>query len=255
MLIKLKLIVTALFASVLVSGCETASIQTTSGSEYLSRYSAAYTEGGAGPDGVDADVRRIAAVEPDLRFPARIGLARIEKGRLSAVPQGEAETWMETAQNLGSGYGEFVPVSPLVAEMVSPSRTHATQAREAVADIRRGAARQHLDYVLVYEVAANSARESNLLAIADLTLIGAFVLPSRNVKVRSAASAVLLDVRNGYPYGTASATASDSALARPVASYDVELNLGRDAHRAAVTALAPKIEAMMQRLKAEADEA
>jgi len=65
---------------------------------------------------IDQAVARTAAVEPLLRFPARIGLARINNGYLVGVPEREGDAWIAFSQS-HTAYGEFVPVSPLVAEM------------------------------------------------------------------------------------------------------------------------------------------
>ena len=67
-------------------------LQGTSGTSYLGRYDRldyaaanAAATGSAAAD-VDADVRRIASIEPRLEFPARIGLARVGYGGLTAIP-------------------------------------------------------------------------------------------------------------------------------------------------------------------------
>jgi len=126
---------------------------------------------------INADIRSIAAVEPNLQFPARIGLARIERGRLISVPTDEAEDWQILIERLGPSFGEFVPVSPLIAAMVDTSRKSDTHSRAVVDNIRRGSARQHLDYVLIYEVTDVADQNSNVLRIADLSILGLFVLP------------------------------------------------------------------------------
>ena len=56
------------------------------------------------------------------------------------------------------------------------------------------------------------------LNLADLTIIGAYLFPSRVVRARGYASALLVDVRNGYPYGTAAAVVKDGTLAPTVFS-------------------------------------
>lgn len=194
----------AILALALV-GC-TSSVQTTSGADYLRRADAALGAGGAGSS-VDAEVRAIAAIEPQLRFPARIGLARIENGSLTAAPADELELWSALSERLGTSAGELVPVSPLIAAMVAPQGERAKDAAAVVADIRRGAARQHLDYVFIYEVVSVDNTRTNALSAADFTILGMFVLPSRDVEIDATANAVLLDVRNAYPYGTATAFA------------------------------------------------
>ena len=74
--------------------------------------------------------------------------------------------------------------------------------RETVWTIRLGAARQHLDVVLIYESFGKSQDRSNPLAITKLALIGYF-LPTENIEAEGLAQAVLVDVRNGYHYGSA----------------------------------------------------
>ena len=51
--------------------------QYTSGQDYLNRYDKGAVTLAGHNGSIEADIRNIAAVEPDLQFPARIGLARI----------------------------------------------------------------------------------------------------------------------------------------------------------------------------------
>jgi len=182
--------------------------QYTSGKDYLERYDKSAATLTSNTGSIDADIRNIAAIEPDLQFPARIGLARIEKGRLISIPQDESDAWTILHRRLGPSFGNFVPVSPLIASMVSKTDSTKYDHREVVNNIRRGSARQHL--------AADQSR--NALQLADLSILGLFVLPSRNIKVDSTASAMLIDVRNGYPYGTASAFAERKAITTSIGS-------------------------------------
>ena len=88
-------LVIALAALTLTLAACTSSVQTTSGADYLKGYDGSYAvQSGASGSDTDAAVRRVAAVEPNLKFPARIGLARIEHGQLAAVPEGEGQIWL-----------------------------------------------------------------------------------------------------------------------------------------------------------------
>jgi hypothetical protein len=244
-----------------VAGCAS-STQLTSGQAYLDDYPAAAAAeddsvGGktfVATSDVDADVRAIAAVEPDLRFPARIGLARIQGAALTAAPPEELAAWATLAERLGPEVGEFVPVSPLIAEMVDPpsrNRYNRVSSSEVVGHIRRGAARQHLDYVLVYEVTTGWSEGANALSLADATVLGLFIVPSRNVEVEAAANALLIDVRNGYPYGTATAFAERGRAARAVYSGGAREGLTTAASLDAVTNLTGEVETMVGDLRAE----
>ena len=237
-----------------LSACATTT-QYTSGQDYLARYNSnsAYTgqtKLNSNP-AIDAEIREIAAIEPNLRFPARIGLARIEHGQLIGVPQDEAGYWRDAAEELGHGFGQFIPVSPLVAEMVGTNEPH--YKRNVVNHIRRGAARQHLDYVIAYEVNHKSESQKNELGIADLSILGLFVLPSRNVDVQSTASAILMDVRNGYPYLTGSTFADKSGISTLVGRSDKKERL-KDASRiVAVDKIADEFAQGLKELKLVAD--
>ena len=200
-----KLLLTG--AAIILAGCSH-HIQTTSGQDYLGKYSdnAAYNH----LSKTNAEIYDIAAIEPNLKFPARIGIARIGQTQnyrnnktLTSIPSDESDIWYDLVKREGQRYGEFVPVSPFIAAMVG-STTERPDTKHIIDNIRKGAARQHLDYVLVYEVTSNDKRKKNKLGFTDATVLGLFLLPSRKVEVDTIATAVLLDVRNGYPYMTAS---------------------------------------------------
>jgi len=249
-----------------LAGCSY-STQSSSGADYLSRYQHPAYAPTTTPDGDDAsdkgegsaptldqEIRDIANIEPALRFPARIGVARVERRQLTAVPPAELVYWGELAERLGPEFGQFAPVSPMIAAMVDPEQgAHSTSPAELIADIRRGAARQHLDYVLVYELSGGFRTSDNLLSVADATILGYFVLPSRSVRVHGTANAILLDVRNGYPYGTAAAAVDDTRIARGSSARQRGRN-GAEALRVdAVEELTVEVEAMITDLRASLD--
>ncbi len=250
-------------------------VQTTSGSRYLEGYTGAGSASGssgtsspgtaprlyAGPAWVvDEEVAAAARVEPQLRFPARLGLARIDRGGLVPVPAAEAAAWQGLAQRLGSGYGEFVPISPLISALATPeqrvvvghdgTRTYRSGLAETVRRIRLGAARQHVDAVLIYETFGRSEESSNPLAVTKLALIG-FFLPTENVAAEGFAQAVLVDVRNGYTYGTASAVAEKPShrLTTVSDSGDAHASARREAEAHAVAELAGEVETMVRDLR------
>lgn len=235
-------------AAFVIAGCETTP-QYTSGQDYLARYQTPTTS--VQSTEIDASVRQIAAIEPDLRFPARIGLARIEHGLLVGVPADEAQSWAKAAETLGTGFGELIPVSPLVANMVSSQR--GKNGTEAVDHIRKGAARQHLDYVITYEVSDTAASDGNALRLADLTVLGLFILPSRDLKAEATASAIMLDVRNGYPYLTGTTFADKTAISTVVGKGDRKDKLKNAARQVAVAQIAEEFAEGLKDLKLVAD--
>lgn len=230
----------------LMSGCAN-NTQLSSGAEYLAarpEYSAA-----SGTD-LDKAVARAANVEPLLRFPARIGLARISHGQFVPVPPREADAWIAFAQFHGQ-YGEFVPVSPLVGDLVTAGAGLPKYGSNPIVPIRLAAARQHIDAVLVYAVGGYSKDKASPLSILDLTIIGAYLVPSRSVEGSAIASALLFDVRNGYPYGTVSATSTQTGFVPSVGSGNQSQNLQVDAQVDAVAKLTGEVDKMLATLHDE----
>lgn len=241
--------------AIALAGCEHYT-QTTSGGDYLRKYEAP----AKGALSIDKEVRQAAAVEPLLRFPARIGLARIAKverwhanPELTGIPAVEVKAWTNAAQRLGPSFGEFVPVSPILAQMFTPKteRSHYNTVAETIEQIRLGAARQHLDAVLIYESEGTADSKNTPLSITEWTLIGAFVLPTQDVEAVGTAQALLLDVRNGYPYGIVHASANDSALSARFNTGENKRDLAEAMRLSAVEKLAPEVERMMRDLRTE----
>lgn len=211
--------------------------------------------------GIDEAVREVAAIEPLLKFPARIGIARIEGGRLVQIPQEELIAWDGLAADRRHRLGTFVPIDLFQTELIwaeyggqigGPSDTNgfsdAARLQNTVAKIRLGAARQHVDAVLVYEVAGTSDVTDWPLNILDLTLVGHYILPTYH-KARGFAAARLIDVRNGYPYGTATHEISDASMR--LKYKDRRKKLASRAKTEATLGLMPKVESMFEELAVE----
>lgn len=248
------------FLILFLQGC-THNIQTTSGGDYLKKYDTVQSaakesahQNDAASLSMQEKIRQTAAVEPILTFPARIGLARIENGSLTAVPGGEIEAWDKAKQKLGRNFGEFVPVSPLIAHMVGggqSSGNYQDRIGNITNKIRLGAARQHLDAVLIYEVYSKSDRDSNFLSIADLTIIGAYILPSKELEVEGFASALLIDVLQGYPYGTIETTVTKEGFASTFGAGDMTREIADQVTTQAVHQLVDESVQMFTNLRVE----
>lgn len=236
-----------------LAACTT--IQTTSGGEYIAaRPQWAASEGisaKSNAGSIERAVFEAANAEPLPRFPARIGLARIQGGALTTVPPAEADAWLDLIRARGAAYGEFVPVSPLVAQLTAASVAGRHTARSVVDTIRIGAARQHLDAVLVYEVAGGRRDTATPLSVRELTIIGNFLIPSRALQGRATAAAMLIDVRNGYPYASTSAQGEEDGVWTNSGSTDRSMELQRRAEVEAVRRLTVEVGNAMERLRAD----
>ena len=248
---------------VFLTGCSQ-HIQTTSGRAYLEKYDAMndYSpdrQNSAIQDSQDINqlIRQAAAVEPVLTFPARIGIARIDSGFLSTIPTDELEAWGKIRQNLGKDFGEFIPVNPMIANMVAKSFDYEGEYKQhqqmidVVNKIRLGAARQHLDAVLIYEVYSREESDSNLLSIGNLTIIGAYVLPSKSVTSEGYANAMLIDVIQGYPYGTAEAYLDKSEMTTTIGQWKKMDQLSDQIKTEVANKLVVEVEDMFRDLQLE----
>lgn len=251
-----------------LAACGT-TVQTSSGQDYLARTNAPtapiLTASDAPPPAADAQVdaiRAAASVEPLLRFPAKIGIARIEDGALTPIPDAEMAAFAGVLEQTGGAYGEFAPLNLLVTAMAVPEDQLGAltggrggppllRARRAVDAIRIGAARQHMDAVMVYEVFGTSDARQSALSVGDLTILGAFLLPGREVDAVGHVQGLLVDVRNAYPYLTSSETVTRDGLAATMRSRKRGEELKAAAQLAAVEDMAATLPAAFAKLSVE----
>jgi hypothetical protein len=258
-------------ATFLLAACSS-TVQTSSGQAYLERYNEqarpyqppSTVPGTTAADRLAPDILAAAAVEPVLTFPAKIGIARLDDGYLSVIPPGEAESWSALAERLGPNWGQFVPINPLIVGLAtnkdvlpiqhrSGYRGNVSRGGELINDIRVGAARQHVDAVLIYETAGKSENTSTPFAVTKLLLVGFWLAPTQYVEAKAVASAMLVDVRNGYTYGTAFGVAGDpaSALSTSVNEDEAEDRVLLRSKTRAVAALTTEVEQMARDLRVE----
>ncbi|MEL6369307.1 MAG: hypothetical protein AAFY84_09160 [Pseudomonadota bacterium] len=184
-----------------VAGCTTHT-QNTSGAEYLHRAEISGIQ-------LDDEFKAAANIEPLLTFPARIGFAKVENGRMVDVPPKEYLAFEQAVGN--ENPNEFVPIDPFYADLFGEAN-QATGRRRLIRQLRFAGARQHLDAIYVYEVSGLSAQHSNQLGLVNFTILGGFLAPSANVETVAAAKGILFDVRNYYPYGQIT-TSSEGKMA------------------------------------------
>lgn len=173
----------------------------------------------ARPDAqIDPEIAAFASAQPQpqLQFPARITVARMVYGDLTLPTAAETQSW----QSLASRARSFGTISPM-------RHLHGMQSGRypSTADLRRSAAAQGQDYLIVVEFDTASG-----IALASF-----------------------YDVRNGYLY--ASATAS-SPHGGQRGFWGGEISNPARLDRAVLalsTAILPEIEAMLNGLGARQD--
>ncbi|MDA8824040.1 hypothetical protein N9N41_06035 [Opitutales bacterium] len=244
--------------SLITFGCQSHSVQMTSGKKYLSGYSQVDMKE-QNRSSIDQEVRFVAQIEPSLRFPARIGLVKLYNGKISNISAKEIESWTKVKEEMGEKFGDFVPVSSMIAEMVYSSQNINTKSNrnsvEIFRKVRLGAARQHLDHVLIYEVFSETKTTKLASSVANWTIIGGYFVPSREIETTGFANALLLDVRNGYPYGSASASLNAKEFSASQTYRDKSRNLADKNQISTVIKLIPEVQQMMKKLIKESKQA
>jgi hypothetical protein len=162
-----------------------------------------------------ADIADAMSRLPSPHFPANIVAVRVQapeyasmtasgvgEGRYSVITMSEAQadeplkpvgTWTSVAQ-----------ISP-ISRLLLPSKL------ETLEDLRLPAAKLQADILLVYTLDTTFRVQGR--DYAPLSILSLGLVPDRDAYVTSTASAVFTDVRTGYTYGTAEATAKASGLA------------------------------------------
>ena len=254
-----------LLFALLSIGCQSHTVQTTSGREYLSSY-APTNQTEAKIDGeeelfpsTDREVREVANIEPSLHFPARIGLAKLYNGKITNLTAEEVQGWNQAKEELGSEFGEFVPVSSMIAELVYADRPkvkdNLNRTSEIFRKIRLGSARQHLHYVIIYEVFSKTKTTKLASSVANWTIVGGYFIPSREIETTGYANALLLDVRTAYPYGTASSSLNANEISAWFNDRDKARNLADKNQVSTVIKLIPEVQEMIKKLMQELKEA
>jgi len=181
---------------------------------------ATYTTPGAGVNlanlsKADPDIADLLKVEPAASFPARVAVARVQA------------SGYRSRTSSGYGAGQFCVVTtrdvepeasyeklsrlPLVAGVALLNRMVLPADLTSAKDLRQGAATLKADLLLVYSLDTSFNIENT--DIGPLALISLGFLPNKNARVTATASAAMFDVRTGFVYGVAEATAMEEQRA------------------------------------------
>jgi hypothetical protein len=151
-----------------------------------------------------------------IEFPVRIAVAQIG----------------EESPDLGfiGALNSARDVVGQTAALPAPINCTATPSREPIRALQSMARDQGADYLLVYAATVQPQSYSSPLSALDLTIVGAFVVPSQQVTANARGSAALIDVRSGRVVLSAAAQASASRYS-PDANASSELNrVSSEAH-------------------------
>ncbi|NOX59220.1 MAG: hypothetical protein GXP29_10230 [Planctomycetes bacterium] len=169
----------------------------------------------------DKDIQAILARKPASPFPANLAFARIQepyyrsrtgkgygKGRFSVVTDRDVETQSDFAR---------IAALPNVEQVVPLNRLLLSGELESDRQLRQAAASLHADMLMLYTFDTDFFIGD---AMRPLTVFTLGLSPNKKVKVTTTASAILMDVRTGYVYGSCEATSRQNKLASAWTSGD-----------------------------------
>src|SRR5262245_50766737 len=154
----------------------------------------------------DADIAELEALAPQLPIPFRLGVApplsleldgSIDWRRRSSGQTASFGAWdageAAAIEELGRRFREAGIVSEFVLLprlLVQGSSTD--ESGSLMPALRRAAARHHLDAVLVVNRLSASQSHAGFFSVLDLTLVGAYVVPSYEISAMTVVEAALV---------------------------------------------------------------
>ncbi len=158
----------------------------------------------------DHQIKKELERKPLATFPANICIARVQgndygnhyhrghgRGAYSVVTT--PDTLVESDEQI-----QRIADLPMVAGLATVNRMILPQNLKSDMELRQAAAKLHTQILLLYTFDTHFYNE-NHASPADVITFG--FGKHQNIRITSTASAALLDVRNGYVYGVAEATA------------------------------------------------
>jgi hypothetical protein len=161
-----------------------------------------------------ADIAEAASRRPTVQFPARLAVIRIQARdykSYSTEGYGTGQFSAVTTQELLTDERmQDVLNWPSVAAVVPVTRLTIPSRLNSVDDLRVAGAQVQADILVVYTIDTSFRVQGK--GYGPLTAISLGIIPDRDAHVTATASAVMVDVRSGFIYGVAEATASKSGL-------------------------------------------
>lgn len=137
--------------------------------------------------GIEQSFQRVE----QLRFPARIAVWGIERNPYGTFSDGKVIDLEKALAADETLFSEVLPIPRFLSERGGD-----------VDALRKAAALAHADVLFLYEQEVGMEQRADLLRILNLTIVGAWVIPSTPYEIRIETWAALVDVRNGVIYLT-----------------------------------------------------
>jgi len=162
-----------------------------------------------------------AAPRQPLVLPARIAVAQIGE---VAPPQ----PMLDQLQNEKATFSSVQSIACTPDVMIRSARPGPAGAsepvdpsREQISRMLRYARDTGSDYLFLFGGTIDHASTGTGLSLADVTIIGAFTVPSKRISAEGRASGILIDARSGRVVLAVGASRTDSRMA-PTAAQDTD---------------------------------
>ena len=160
------------------------------------------------------DIAAAAARKASPNFPARLAIARVQAPQYrsySSESYGNGRFTVLTAQELlTETHMSAIQAWPALAGVVPINRLLLPPRFESLDDLRLSGAQIQADILLVYTLDTSFRVQGR--GYGPLAAISLGVVPDRDAFITSTASALFIDVRTGFIYGVAEATAKADGL-------------------------------------------
>ena len=165
----------------------------------------------------DNTVQQLLDKKPLVTFPASIAVARVQARDYDSYSYhawrrpSEGNYMLMTIRDIETDE-DFAALShlPQVAGVGVVKRILVDDTLYSDLQLREGAARLHANLLLYYTLDTQFQTDTH---VAPLGLITLGIFPNKEAKVTCTASAVLMDVNNGYIYSVVEATSAQNQLA------------------------------------------
>jgi hypothetical protein len=141
----------------------------------------------------DPTIEQSFARADQLRLPARVAVYGFERNRFGTYSDGKGAQFEKALEADDAHFSEVLPIPKFLAQE--------GRARD-VETLRRSAAKAHADTILLYEQEVEMDQSTSPLVLLNLTIVGAWVIPTVSYETRLETTAALVDVRNGVIYAT-----------------------------------------------------
>ncbi len=190
-------------------------------------------------------VREAFDRQPTAEFPTGVAVVRVQQSGYRS----------QTARGYGSGAFSVVTTRdietpeqyerlnalPQLAGIAPIGRLQLPTRFGGVEDLRRAAAELQADMLLLYTLDTQFTNDDKA---KPLTVISLGLSPNKVVSVTTTASALLIDTRTGFIYGSAEATAEDDQLANAWTDENAADETRRRVEREAFGELVDELELM-----------